>query len=131
MVRHNYGACLMIAFGGLLCHFALCAENNDSRIMYFPRSEYIRVISNIINPPPEESNADSLPQDVDDVDPGEEDDGTSHRVTFLQDVATETNVPAPRRRIINPRKRDSFFFLQRSLERRIGRVSTVNSKSTA
>lgn len=120
MVKKNYLFFLFGGLGGLLCHFALCAENNDSRLMYVSRSEYVRVLSEIINPPVE-TTKESTPVDQDEGD--EEDDNDertdSHRVRFLPEDTTP-DAQTIRKRKISQHKRDSFFFLQRALERRSG-----------
>ncbi len=97
-----------------MCHFMLCVENNDSRIYATPRREFIRVLTEIINPPPQTQES-VLPDDEDQVNDEEgEDGGNSVKLRVLD----EDNIGAMRQRKINSAKRDSFYFLQRSLERR-------------
>ena len=132
MVRKSYQFCLFIALGGLLCHFALCAENNDSRLMYVSRHEYIRVIGDILNPPPESKQEDiglRNEEDYNDEDDNGNDivDNDSHRVTFLPESPALVDTQAVRKRKLSQNKRDSFFFLQRALERRSGGVTTLTS----
>lgn len=116
MIQRNYMFCIMISIGCLFCHFMLCAENNDSRLMYLSRKEFIRVISDIISPLPQTSvDATKLEAyEEDDEDAADE----SHRVRFLPDDEPTPSIPIRKRK--NQNKRDSFFFLQRSLERRSG-----------
>jgi hypothetical protein len=131
MVQRNYVFLLLLSFGGLLCHFALCAENNDSRIMYLPRNEYIRVISGIINPPPESKEEGSRLENFDDGgDNGDDAADDTHRVHFLPDDAPAGGIPV-RKRKVSQNKRDSFFFLQRSMERRSGRSTMNDNNDTA
>lgn len=128
MIQKHYVFCILISFGGLLCHFALCAENNDSRLVYLPRSEYIRVLSEIISPAEESKNESSKLEayDEDDADNGD-DAEDSHRVHFLPEDGPQS---APlKKRKVNQNKRDSFFFLQRSLERRSGRIPLHNDNN--
>ena len=130
MIQKNYIFFLFLALGGVLCHFALCAENSESRLMYLPRGEYIRVISEIISPPPEQTE-EGARVDTYDYDNDEDENeglGDSHRVHF-DDVRTERDNQPIQRRRINRNKRDSFFFLQRGMERRSGRMTSINDNS--
>lgn len=114
MLRHHYVFFSLMCGGGFLCHFMLCVENNDSRIYATPRREFIRVLTEIINPPPETQES-VLPDDEDQINDEEgEDGGRSVKLRVLD----EDDSRAIRQRKINSAKRDSFYFLQRSLERR-------------
>ena len=120
MVKHHYVFLLLICLGGFLCHFMLCVENQDSRIFGTSKQEFLRVLTEIINPPALEDPL-VIPDDNDAVREEEgEDIMDTHRVDVDDPGNTEPVLtPAQlRKRKIRNAKRDSFFFLQRSLERR-------------
>lgn len=100
--RHHI-CCVIAAIGVLLCHFFLNVENNDSRILSLPRSEYIKVISSIL------------------------------QQTTTKDENEITVEKKEKEKKATSIKRDSFYYLQRSLEsRRIGRTnSNLNSSPLA
>ena len=83
--RHHI-CCVIAAIGAFLCHFFLNVENNDSRILSIPRSEYIQVISSIIQQTKDENEGNVDKKDK---------------------LKKEKTI-----------KRDSFYYLQRSLESR-------------
>ena len=49
MKDFGHGVCVALIGGVALISFALAVENNDSRLAYIPKDEFIRVISDIIN----------------------------------------------------------------------------------
>eukprot|EP01034_Spumella_vulgaris_P024025 gene24025-30321_t len=51
MTHHEHGVCVGLVTLGVLCNFALCMENNDSRLVGIPKQEFIRVMSDIISGP--------------------------------------------------------------------------------
>lgn len=128
MVRRNYITLLYISIGGLLCNFALGAESNESRLIMIPKREFIRVITEIINPPKqdEETQLQDEEGEEDDLD----DDGSySNRMRYADPSQEPSGAAAPpveplltatelRRKRVRESRRDSFFFLQRSLEQR-------------
>lgn len=83
--RHHI-CCVIAIIGVFLCHFFLNVENNDSRILSIPRSEYIQVISSIIQ---------------------QTKDDNEINIDKKEKLKKEKNI-----------KRDSFYYLQRSLESR-------------
>lgn len=104
MERNRHVCCVIAILGLFLCSFALSAENNDSRVLFVPKSEFVEVISGIIGP------SDTSRQE-----------SGSHR-------ADGSKLPSPQERgeeentYVSARpgkvKRDSFFYLQKSLENR-------------
>lgn len=105
-MHHQHHICCVIGTVGVfLCHFFLNVENNDSRILCIPRSEYIQVISSIIQ---QTKNED-------------ENEMNNNKKDKLK---KEKNI-----------KRDSFYYLQRSLESRRtwnnGNRSNINIPSSS
>jgi hypothetical protein len=89
----------------LLVNFALNMENNDSRLVGIPKREFVSVISGILNPS-KENGGNGNGEDDEDFD--------------ANDEKIKLNTAARRQPFTGPSdfKRDSFYFLQRTLERR-------------
>jgi hypothetical protein len=87
MHDRTHVCCVIATLAALVCHFCLNIENNDSRILSIPKSEYVSVLSSILS-------SNSLPN---------ERDAQSENQNKTKGSQT---------------KRDSFYFLQRSLELR-------------
>jgi hypothetical protein len=49
MTDFHHGVCLTVVFLMVLISFALAVENNDSRLAYIPKEEFVKVISGILN----------------------------------------------------------------------------------
>jgi hypothetical protein len=49
MTHHGHGIWVAAVVIGVVCNVALNAENNDSRIMFVSKKQYVNVISGIIN----------------------------------------------------------------------------------
>jgi hypothetical protein len=49
MTHHQHGVCVVFICLGVLCHLALCIENNDSRLVHLPKEEFIKVMSEIVS----------------------------------------------------------------------------------
>jgi hypothetical protein len=105
MERNRHVCCVIAILGVFLCSFALSAENNDSRVLFVPKSEFVEVISGIIG------TSDSSRQE----------EFGSHRadgskLSSPQESGEEANTYVSAR--LGKVKRDSFFYLQKSLENR-------------
>ena len=96
MKERHHVCCVIAVVFCFLAHFALCAENNDSRIAYVPKKEFVNVLSSIIQS--SEENTESFSRD--DVNNA---------------TGTEQQKPTSKK---SQSKRDSFYFLHRTLERR-------------
>lgn len=53
--HHAHGTCVAVVVVGVLCSFALAMEDNTSRLLYIPKSEFIQVIRGILFPDNEEA----------------------------------------------------------------------------
>jgi hypothetical protein len=84
---HAKGTAVAVLAAMYICYFALCIEGNDSQVANISRQEYVRVMREIIN--------DS---------------------TAADDPNTMT-YSSYKRRPDADLKHDSFYYLQRSLER--------------
>ena len=49
MSHHQHGVCVVFILLGVICNFALCVENNDSRLLHLPKEEFVSVLSGIIS----------------------------------------------------------------------------------
>jgi hypothetical protein len=123
MSRSASGASVAAVLVCYLCYFSLNTENNDSRILYTKKSEFTRVITDIIN----QSNVDEPTHSTDhsnDLNDINDEVPSSISLQATDKVSTRI-VDTPRskklaslhqRRMI---KHDSFYFLQRNLEQRL------------
>jgi hypothetical protein len=102
----------MVGIG--ICHFCLNSENNDSRVLSIPKAEFLRVLTGIMNQPKGDSefvggagpNNSTLSADVDVDD-------------------NKSRLDAIRSRKGKQLKRDSFFYLQKTMEGRGGQDFTA------
>lgn len=51
MTKHHHGLYVSIALIIFICHLAFNMENNDSHILYIPKKEFTKVLSDIISGP--------------------------------------------------------------------------------
>lgn len=99
-----------------LCHFALCAENNDSQVLGIEKKEFIRVISGIIDSGA--SGNDDINRDNEDNVAEDDYVENSHRKSMMHKGDLREAAVQSRKGVQN--KRDSLYFLQRALEKRDG-----------
>lgn len=103
-MESNRHACCLIAIWGLfVCTFALSAENNNSRILYLPKRAFIEVISDIMG-----SSSDTGASKKGYASKTNGPNVTNQRI---YDELEDSTSSKPGRS-----KRDSLFFLQKSLE---------------
>jgi len=123
LMKHgNHICCVIAVVASLLCNFALNVENNDSRVIGVPKSEFIRVISGIINASnAEEGGKSRAGGGEDEIIMGQGSDPT--RLKMERDAA--------RTRKGERVKRDSFFFMQRAIEQRDQPVRGSASRNSA
>lgn len=115
----------------IMAIFALSIESNQSRLLGISKKEFIRVLSDIIN----SSSSNSTIDGSDDGVAGKEDEGQQHN---LSERSNTTPRAAAFRRAVERAslhnkkgsyiKRDSLYFLQKSLEQR---ESSRSSRSSA
>ena len=91
----------------LLTNFAIAMESNDSILAYTPRQEFIRVIGGIVNGSSEQNGEGT---------PGEPSQ-TPRSAALAAARANATIDPYGNKNMSNV-KRDSFYFLQKTLEKR-------------
>ena len=130
MSKGEKGSLVVAAVIFFLCHFAFNAENNDSRIVYVKKSEFLRVITGIMDTPRNELKEYSSLTNGSDDNALDDDIGSTHRTQTTS--SSIVNTPRSRRvaaltALRNSKrgtKKDSFFFLQRSLESRAASSSS-------
>lgn len=127
MSHHEHITCITIAVVFLLINFGLAIESNQSRLFYVPRQEFIKVMVGIINGSTEKSDGRAEVEDMnfqsDDGQFSESKEGPSAssvpstpRSAMLRQMKAGQQ---PKRYTNGQRpKRDSFYFLQKSLEDR-------------
>lgn len=103
-----------------LCHFALCAENNDSQLMGISKKEFTRVISGIIES--KASGNDDVSRDNEETVAEDDYVENNHRMTMAHREDLREAAVQSRRGVQN--KRDSLYFLQRAMQAREGTLST-------
>lgn len=132
MSHGHHWACVAYAIIPIMLNFALSMENNDSRLLNIPKQEFIRVLRDII------SNSED--SNVDDTIVGEY-NGELRRREVRSDGnrSRETPRSAAIRKLANMNtermrqkgrievKRDSFYFLQKTLESRNEEIKTARS----
>lgn len=121
-IDHTHGMiCLGVA---LLAYMGIVSENNDSRLLSIPKSEYMRVLSDIMASPNNNNTSTGTPSATvtgptsynnNDINTFEDDDNYESNRTRIQ--STSLAEQRPKRRLPQSR-RDSFYFLQRALQRR-------------
>jgi len=132
------GVLAAVAAVAILCNLAYSMENNDSRLFYVPKREFVRVLSEIVSGPNSQQDA-AVDGDPDSED---EDDGTRRGESNQARARITTIDPSPSSRMTNQTqiesqlrrvnqtahslqgkkggyvKSDSLYFLQKSLELR-------------
>ena len=116
-MKNTKHICCVIAIVFLfLCHFALCAENNDSQLLGIDKKEFTRVISGIIDSGAA-GNDDIGRENEENI--AEDDYVTnSHRISMQNKGDLREAAVQSRKGVQN--KRDSLYFLQRSMQQREG-----------
>lgn len=109
-----------------LCHFALCAENNDSQVFGIEKKEFVRVISGIIDSGAS-GNDDINRENEDNV---AEDDYVEHSHRKSMAFKGDLREAAVQSRKGVQNKRDSLYFLQRSMQQREGTATFDNGTET-
>ena len=89
----------------MIVNFALAAESNDSRLVGVSKKEFIRVIGDIIKGSSESNGEDENVQEI-----------VTPRSAALRRARLNASSDAYGKR--QQVKRDSFYFLQKTLERR-------------
>jgi hypothetical protein len=127
MASHNHGVYVALVVGSVVCYFALASESNDSRLMNVPKSEFIRVLRGIAFPDqqaqegqqhfPARTGVDGSPRSP--KSPLQK-ISTPRSLAIKQAISTASKLSATARLRGNTRaaSKDSFFYLQRTLEKR-------------
>lgn len=105
--------CVAIVTVPIMVNFALNMENNDSRIMYIPKKEFVTVLGNIINGTAKSSMDTSVTSDNDRMI-----DGDASATEAKKTIAALANEGIRRRNKGTSVKRDSFYYLQQTMENR-------------
>jgi hypothetical protein len=127
MKKTKHICCVIAIVFMFLCHFALCAENNDSQVMGIDKKEFTRVISGII----ESGAAGNDDVNRDNEETVAEDDyvANSHGKSMMHKGDLREAAVQSRKGVQN--KRDSLYFLQRSMQKREGTTDTTSSGSAS
>jgi len=129
MNGHEHNVWAAVAFGCVAVNWALAFEANESRLVYIPKKEFIKVMAGILNGSAGEADA------AGDAREGEEEEEEDEDLV-MQDARAPQPLPPTPRAAANRRakqelgtrlrsytdgkrvKHDSFYFLQKSLEAR-------------
>ena len=103
-----HGTCVGFCFVCLITNFALNMENNDSRLVWVPKKEFVNVISGIIN-----SSSESNGENV--SDPKFNNTNTSSSQKIRNEGSRPDTIYSEGKKNI---KHDSFYYLQKTLEGR-------------
>lgn len=125
---YHHNICLTVIGLTVAAAFAMAVENNDSRLAYIPKEEFMRVLVGIINSSserPTDLRAEFQP-DSDDPTTAQEEAFMDARMGNINGTTTMTPRAAAARRakLSAPlhsgrrQKRDSFHFMQKQLEDR-------------
>lgn len=90
MNHHEHGVCLAIVLFGVAANFGLSMENNDSRLLHIPKSEFVRVMSEIISGGSKQGNDRLMERTRGE---GEEDEGEAE---LLRNSGRRDFEPSPR-----------------------------------
>ena len=129
MNRHQHYTCITLAFVLVAINFGLAIEGNESRLVYIPKKEFLRVLVDIVNGGGD--RGERVEDESIDADAAFEDTRAPPSLsnTLLSPRAAEllrTKLNQARARFTSGKqpKRDSFYFLQRSLEERDRKLTT-------
>ncbi|RYH24766.1 hypothetical protein EON65_16325 [archaeon] len=124
MSKFQHQTFVALAIAGLICHFAISMENNDSRLMGVKKTEFKRVILDILH-----NGAEKSEETKEETNPELEptvftNSPRTLAVQAAQQQGNNENVAGNKKskRV----KHDSFYFLQKSLESRESPMSTAN-----
>lgn len=124
MKKTKHICCVLAIVFMFLCHFALCAENNDSQVFGIEKKEFVRVISGIIDSGAS-GNDDINRENEDNV---AEDDYVEHSHRKSMAFKGDLREAAVQSRKGVQNKRDSLYFLQRSMQQREGTATFDNGQ---
>jgi hypothetical protein len=131
MSHGHHWACVAYATIPIMLSFAFSMENNESRLLNIPKQEFVRVLRSIIS--------DSEDSNVDDTVVGEYNGELRRREVRSGTRSSETPRSAAIRKlaVMNTErmrqkgrievKRDSFYFLQKTLELRDEEIKSARS----
>jgi membrane-associated phospholipid phosphatase len=105
--------CVAIVTVPIMVNFALNMENNDSRILYIPKKEFVTVLGNIINGSAKSSVDSSVTNDNDQMI-----DGDASTIDAKKTITAIAQESIRRRNKGMSVKRDSFYYLQQTMEKR-------------
>ena len=119
---------ILIIISLILCYCALTVETNDSRLININKHEFIRVLGNIMNSN-EEVEAEDLRREFllqdDEMTNIDDRDNIRNRINMVNTPRAsmlrrnrKNNKNIYDRNVIKNEKRDSFFYLQKSLQKR-------------
>ena len=92
MTKHHHGFYVAIAVAIFICHLAFKMENNDSYLLYVPKKEFTKVISDILSGP-NKSEASV----IDDSNNYDDDDDKFYDVTNNENNTNTNNMNSYRR----------------------------------
>jgi hypothetical protein len=140
----HYG-CAGFAIAAIICNFALSAESNDSRLLSLPKTEFMHVLTNIMKPPGDAADTaaaaaasrglDSLsvqrlksinatPRSLAAMQAHERDEMSGRRnISNINNISNYNNY----KNVIKVNRKDSFHFLQLTLEKREKEVKEMKS----
>lgn len=129
MSSHHHGVCVGVVVVFVVINFTLAMESNESRLLYMPKSEFIRVLRTIID----DSNSSTTVDDANGSDAVDEnlngkvivDDmyttrgvGSSVNNTTAKRRITQIASESVRSKLGKHAKKDSFYFMQQTVMRR-------------
>lgn len=124
MTKFQHQTFVGLAVAGLICHFAISMENNDSRLMGVKKTEFKRVILDILHSGTEKSE-ETKEEASAELEPVVF--ANSPRTLAVQAAQQQGNNEDVKGNKKSKRvKHDSFYFLQKGLESRDSPLSTSN-----
>jgi hypothetical protein len=130
MPSHNHGVYVALGVAAVVCYFSMAIESNDSRLMYIPKQEFIRVLRGIAFPEDQQQQAEQQQSrqwhhEAQEGSPRSPKSpmqriNTPRSLAIKQAIANASRLSANARMRGNTKaaNKDSFYFLQRTLEKR-------------
>lgn len=114
MNSFEHGAAAGFIIVGIVCHFAISMENNDSRLLGVPKQEFKRVIGDILRGGTERATGNG--DNAADHDSADGAQGGYAVPTSPRTLATQAVQEKGSR--AKSSRRDSFYFMQKAIESR-------------
>lgn len=124
MTKFEHGASVAFVLVGVVCHFAISMENNDSRLLGVKKAEFKRVMREILH------GTNDTTGDTKSADQEYDEDSSIMRIPSSPRTLATQEAQAKGGNRSKQAKHDSFYFLHKSLEERDKKLKESKESSS-